>query len=71
MTQEQIIEDIAFDLECQHMMKELSRKYKGSKIGFTAKESVELLEKQIRELLKKHYSLFNERIDRKEIEKLL
>lgn len=71
MTPESSIENICFDIECQLMFKELAKKYKGSPIGFKAKESVELLEKRIKELIHRHYSHFEERISRKEIEKLV
>ena len=71
MTPEESIEDIAFDIECQIMFKQLSKKYKNSACGFLAKESVELLEKRIKELLHRHKSLFDEKVDRKAIEAML
>lgn len=71
MTPEESIEDIAFDIDCQEMFKGLAKKYKGSSIGFSAKESVELLEKNIKLLLHRHKSLFDEKVDRKAIENLL
>jgi hypothetical protein len=71
MTPEESIEDIAFDIDCQKMFKELANKYKNSSIGFSAKESVELLEKRIKELIHRHKSLFDEKVDRKSIEAIL
>jgi len=71
MTPSESLEDIAFDIDCQKMFKELAKKYKGSSIGFSAKESVELLEKNIRLLMHRHKSLFDEKVDRKAIEAML
>jgi hypothetical protein len=71
MTLEESFEDIVFHIDCKLMCKELAKKYKGSPIGFKAKESIELLDKRIKELIHRHYSHFEERISRKEIEKLL
>lgn len=71
MTPAESIEDIAFEIDCQHMFKALAKKYKNSAIGFLAKEAVELLEIKIKELMHRHYSLFEERVSRKEIEAML
>ena len=71
ITPEDNIEDIAFDIECYIMFKNLEKKYRGECIGNLSKDIMSLLDVKINEGIHRHYSLVDERISRREIESLL
>lgn len=71
ITPEDNIEDIAFDIECYIMFNNLEKKYRGERIGNLSRDIMSLLDTRIDEGIHRHYSLFDERISRREIEALL
>lgn len=70
MTAEEHIEEIAFDMDCYKFFKQMSKKYKDTKIGVEVDLSLVLLKDKIRKSTKYHKQTFGDSISISIIEAL-
>lgn len=71
MTREEHIEEIAFDIECLNMFRQIKSKHRNTRIGMNADETCVLLKERIKRQTAYHFKTYNERVSVILLESLL